>query len=226
MKKRNLTIIVAICIVLMLFVGYLFIATGHPDTSSKKENIQKDASWKDLVAKAERQNAAGEFAKKFKSEKIGGKIIQKSEITEKTNARQDQERRIISEISASIETYPEFLGATLRKISNKAVYQALLYTNKEVAKKELLLILEGLGGKLAEIRQLEKELTLYQVSRDAELSEVYKALISKLKVYDSYGTQLQDYINETIKLAETPQECLKFVAKSHPTLVENWATIK
>ena len=220
MKRVGILIVSFLC---LLFVGYFFIS---PTTQRKEQPIKQTANWGELVAKAERQNAAGQFAKKFKSEKIGGTIIQKSEITEQTNAQLDEEKRIISEISSAIDKYPEFLGATLRKISNKAIYQALLYTNKEVAKTELEKLLGDLNENLGEIRQLEKELTLYQVSKDTELSEVYKLLIIRLKEYDSYGAQLQDFINETLKRAETPQECLKFVTTSHPTLVENFTIIK
>ena len=163
----------------------------------------------------------------FKTQSLGNEaLVRKEELQQKADGRIEEERAMLREIEKSLRKYPKFFSATLRMLSNKAFYESLLYTSPAHAKKEVGIRVEALKRNLEEVRQLRKELTLYQVSEDKELSEIYKETINKLKSYDIFGDQLQNCISEILKQTKNPEECLRFVTTHHPDLLESYKTLR
>ena len=222
LKNRHIVVIT----VAVALVGILY-SLIYQSGEFENNVTQNSDGWDALINTAQKQKAAGDFAMAFKTQSLGNEaLVRKEELQQKADGRIEEERAMLREIEKSLRKYPKFFSATLRMLSNKAFYESLLYTSPAHAKKEVGIRVEALKRNLEEVRQLRKELTLYQVSEDKELSEIYKETINKLKSYDIFGDQLQNFISEILKQTKNPEECLRFVTTHHPDLLESYKTLR
>ena len=216
-----------VVIAISLCLSGIFVLLISPAGESRTQATQSTDEWDTLINTAQKQKAAGDFAMAFKTQSLGNEaLVRKEELQQKADGRIEEERAMLREIENSLRKCPKFFPATVRMLSNKAFYESLLYTSPAHAKKEVGIRVEALKRNLEEVRQLRKELTLYQVSEDKELSEIYKETINKLKSYDIFGDQLQNFISEILKQTKNPEECLRFVTTHHPDLLESYKTLR
>ena len=222
LKNRHI-VVITVAVVLVGILYSLIYQSGEFENNV----TQNSDGWDALINTAQRQKAAGDFAMSFKTQSLGNEtLVPKEEMQQKVDVRIEEERKMVHDIEKSLNKYPEFFSATLRILSNKAFYESLLYTNQAYAKKEITTREEALKINIEEIRQLRKELTLYQVSEDKELSRIYKETIDKLKTYELFGDQLQNFISEILHQSNNPEECLRFVTIHHPDLLESYKALR